>query len=114
MRESGSFSGCGTDHQPLTTAYVVTERDKGLGFLQPAHLFELPLPAPPPTQSLFVTSQHFRALAERRWQVFGGTSFLVTAFPLDRTAAPPLWPRWQRAKAEAAMGKASATRPYTN
>lgn len=48
MRESGSFSGCGTDHQPLTTAYVVTERDKGLGFLQPAHLFELPLPAPPP------------------------------------------------------------------
>lgn len=51
------------------------------GFL----LIELPLV--PPTPSLFVMSWHLRAATEGQRQVFGGTSLLVTAFPLARTAA---------------------------
>lgn len=48
--------------------------------------FDLPLPPTPPP-SLFIVSWHFRATSEGQWQVFGGTSLLVPAFPLARTAA---------------------------
>lgn len=70
----------------VTTVEVVAERGQWPGISVPGSLVSVAFGTPHPP-SLFIMSWHFRAASEGQWQVFGGTSSLVTTFPLARTAA---------------------------